>query len=71
MKELFNMDIENRCPRCERGRLKPWSELSGDEQEAAKRLPGSVGIPMTERQTTHRWCTECWYEDEGRDARHA
>ncbi|HZJ44850.1 MAG TPA: hypothetical protein VFD63_13830, partial [Pyrinomonadaceae bacterium] len=60
-------DIKTRCPRCERGRLKSWSELSDDEQIVANRLPGSVEVPANERKTTHRWCTECWFEEKGRN----
>ena len=33
-----------------------------EEREVARRLPGAADYPAAERETTHRWCTRCWYE---------
>jgi hypothetical protein len=58
------MNSENRCPRCE-ARLQSWTELSDEEHELIKRLPGSADYSSDERQARHRWCTRCWFEDSG------
>ncbi len=42
--------------------MRSWDELSADEQEVVKRLPGSADYPAPERQATHQWCTRCWHE---------
>ena len=42
--------------------MRTWDELSADEQEVVKRLPGSADYPAAEREYKHRWCTRCWYE---------
>ena len=42
--------------------MRTWHELSADEQEVVKRLPGSADYPSIEREHKHRWCTRCWYE---------
>jgi len=42
--------------------MRTWDELSADEQEVVKRLPGSADYPAVEREHKHRWCTRCWYE---------
>jgi hypothetical protein len=62
MKELFNIDRQE-CPRCGSDRLRSWSELTDEEQEVVKRLPASAEYPPYERQTTHRWCRRCWFEE--------
>lgn len=56
------MNNHNRCPRCSEGLLKDWQELSDQEQEVVKRLPGSADYSDQERLATHRWCTRCWFE---------
>lgn len=58
------MNSNNRCPRCD-GRLQTWAELSDEEREMIKRLPGSADYSPGERQARHRWCTRCWFEDSG------
>jgi hypothetical protein len=50
------------CPRCSKGRLRDWNSLGDEEREIVRRLPASADYAMTERQATHRWCTNCWYE---------
>jgi hypothetical protein len=55
------MNTEDKCPRCGEGRLREWQELSEDEREVVKRLPGSAEYSAAER-TAHRWCTRCWFE---------
>lgn len=57
------MERDNRCPRCGVGRLQSWNELSEEEHEMARRLPGSVDYSLDERKARHRWCTCCWYEE--------
>ncbi len=61
MKDILTMSYKNKCPRCGEERLKSWSELSDDEQEIVKRLPGAVEYTAAQR-ITHRWCTRCWFE---------
>jgi hypothetical protein len=54
---------EGRCPRCGEGPLKAWYELSEEEQEVVRRLPGSSDFSPAERAARHRFCTRCWYEE--------
>jgi hypothetical protein len=56
------MTFRQNCPRCEKPGLKAWSELTDEEREVVKRLPGSANYSLSERQATHRWCTRCWFE---------
>ena len=44
--------------------LKRWAELNGEEKEVVRRLP-SGSYSLSERQSRHRWCTRCWFEDGG------
>jgi hypothetical protein len=55
------MNAKENCPRCD-GRLRVWNELSSEEQEVVKRLPGSADYSFDERKGRHRWCTRCWFE---------
>jgi len=50
------------CPKCHEGTLRNWDELSDDEQEVVKHLPGSADYKQAERESMHRWCTRCWHE---------
>lgn len=59
------MEAGKQCPRCDAGRLRGWSELSDEEREVVKRLPGSTDYSIEDRAERHRWCTRCWYEDTG------
>ena len=59
------MNTQRNCPRCQEATMKTWDELSTDEQEVVKRLPGSADYPAAERQATHQWCTRCWHEATG------
>jgi hypothetical protein len=61
------MITKNECPRCRVGRLRAWKELSDEEQEIVRRLPASAHYSAEERIARHRWCTQCWYEDSGRE----
>lgn len=54
---------DDTCPRCGEGRLRKWYELSGEEREVVRRLPGSATYPFRERVTMHRWCNLCWHEE--------
>jgi ribosomal protein S27AE len=63
------MENSNQCPRCGAGRLRGWSELSGEEQELVKRLPASADHSLAERKAAHRWCPRCWHETGGGTAR--
>jgi hypothetical protein len=49
--------------------MKGWTELSDEEREVVKRLPSSADYSLEERQTSHRWCTRCWYENSSADIR--
>lgn len=40
-----------------------WDELGDEEREIVRRLPESAQYSMDERKATHRWCTNCWYEE--------
>jgi Zn ribbon nucleic-acid-binding protein len=51
------------CPRCRAGRLFGWEELDADQREVVKRLAGSVDYSLSERETAHRWCVNCWHEE--------
>jgi DNA-directed RNA polymerase subunit RPC12/RpoP len=62
--EKISLKNSSRCPRCGEGVLKSWPELTSDEQEVVKRLPGAVTHMPAERQATHEWCTRCWNEVE-------
>ena len=61
-RDAMNNKETAKCPRCGEGRLLLWRELSDDEREVARRLPGAADYPAAERETIHRWCTRCWYE---------
>jgi hypothetical protein len=53
---------DRRCPKCGEERLRTWDELSDEEREVVRRLPGSADYKISERQAMHQWCTRCWYE---------
>ena len=52
---------EKRCPRCENGRMKRWTELNAEEKILAERLPLSAEYTRRERET-HLFCPRCWFE---------
>lgn len=54
---------EDSCPRCGEGVMRKWYELSVEEHEVVRRLPGSADFPFRERVTMHRWCSTCWHEE--------
>lgn len=56
------METNIQCQRCG-GRLQSWSELSEEEREIVRRLPGAVDYNPEERKALHRWCVRCWYEE--------
>ena len=58
-----HMTGKDSCPRCDKPGLKSWAELSDEEREVVKRIPLSAKYDLNERQSRHRWCTRCWYED--------
>jgi ribosomal protein S27AE len=58
---------KKKCSRCGDGIIRTWDELTEDEQEVVKRLPGSYDYEAEERKTLHRWCTRCWYESIDRE----
>jgi len=60
---------DKRCTRCGEGTIKSWSELNDEEREVVKRLPSSADFEMSERQSTHRWCTRCWFESVAKETR--
>jgi ribosomal protein L32 len=65
---LMNDQDGERCPRCGEGRLRRFDQLSEEEREVARRLPASADYASGERQTMHRWCTKCWYEETRMDS---
>jgi alpha-ketoglutarate-dependent taurine dioxygenase len=64
------MEDSKQCPRCG-ARLRAWSELNEEEREVVRRLPGSADYSLEERQSSHQWCTRCWYEESAGVARNA
>lgn len=52
-----------KCKRCTEGHLKSWSDLNEEERIVVRRLPATTDYSANERETTHRWCTRCWYEE--------
>jgi hypothetical protein len=65
------MSNKSRCPKCGQENLRTWEQLSEDEREVVKRLPGSADYQFSERRTRHRWCTRCWHEEIGDHQRRA
>jgi hypothetical protein len=65
------MAAQDICPRCEKRGLKQWTELTDEEREVVKRLPLSARYQLAERETNHRWCTRCWWEETGSDLKNA
>ena len=63
------MNVNNKCPKCDKAGMKGWDELSDEEREVVKRLPASADYSLEERKASHRWCTRCWYEDLSADIR--
>ena len=59
------MSDENRtlCPRCGEGRLRGWNELSEEDRMIVRRMPESLDYSPGERESLHRWCANCWYEE--------
>jgi len=70
MQEEMNISDSSRCPKCHGLNVKSWADLKDDEQEIVKRLP-AAGYSLSERQARHRWCTRCWFESTGNEARQA
>jgi len=66
-KHLFTMMTQDKCPKCDKPRLKSWEELNDEEREVVKRLPESADYSLAERKTSHRWCTRCWNEEMSTD----
>jgi ribosomal protein S27AE len=54
--------MNQKCPKCYEGVLLRWHQLSDEERDVVKRLPGSADYESEERETLHRWCTRCWNE---------
>ncbi|HSS20943.1 MAG TPA: hypothetical protein VLL54_12785 [Pyrinomonadaceae bacterium] len=65
------MKTNRSCPRCGESALRTWDELSDEEREVVKRLPGSAGYAVEDRMATHQWCTRCWHEESGGSERDA
>jgi hypothetical protein len=57
------MGVSRQCPRCGAGRVRAWSELTDEDREVVRRLPASADYSLEVRQTSHQWCTRCWYEE--------
>ena len=58
----FDVNSDNRCPRCGEENLRTWDELDDEERELVLRLPGSAEYEPAERQARHQWCMRCWFE---------
>jgi hypothetical protein len=43
--------------------MRAWSELTDEEREVVRRLPASADYSLEARQSSHQWCTRCWYEE--------
>ena len=54
------------CPRCRTARLRAWGDLTDEEREVVRRLPGSADFSLAERAARRRWCPRCWHEETGR-----
>jgi Zn ribbon nucleic-acid-binding protein len=52
----------NQCPRCTHAPLRAWHELTVEEREVVRRLPGATDASEAERKALNRWCSVCWYE---------
>lgn len=59
----MSIQSQTQCPRCGVSRLLGWEELNEEQREVVRRLSASADYSSNERQTTHRWCTNCWYEE--------
>jgi len=57
------MNEKKACPRCEKRGLKSFEQLTDEERELIKRLPGATAFSEDDRRAAHRWCTRCWYEE--------
>lgn len=61
-----------RCPSCgSQIHLRSWRELTDEEQELVRKLPGTSFYPIAERVARHKWCTVCWHEDTNRAVENA
>lgn len=56
------MNFQRRCPRCGEAKLLSWGELTDEQREVVRRLPGSAEVKSSIRESTHRWCPRCWFE---------
>ena len=63
------MKSDKRCPKCHEEVMRNWQELSDEEQEVVKRLPGSADYTPAERESMHQWCTRCWHESRSGEAK--
>jgi ribosomal protein L37E len=57
------VNTDKRCTRCGHGEMKRWSQLTDEELEVVKRLPGAASYTVAEREALHQWCTRCWNEE--------
>ncbi|MEK6280549.1 MAG: hypothetical protein AABN95_09380 [Acidobacteriota bacterium] len=57
------MNTDKRCTRCGEEEMRRWSQLTDDEQEVVKHLPGAANYTEAERQAMHQWCRRCWNEE--------
>lgn len=60
---MMNNQFGTKCPRCGEGHLRGWDELSEEERMVTERMPEAVDFSPGERQSMHRWCTNCGYEE--------
>ncbi len=58
---MNGLENGNTCPRCGSLKLKPWADLTDEQKFIAERLPMSAEYPSHTRNT-HRFCTQCWFE---------
>jgi hypothetical protein len=55
---------EKICPKCHSPSMKNWKDLDPEQKMLAERLPASADYPKMQRKR-HRFCTRCWFEEEG------
>jgi hypothetical protein len=51
---------ESLCPRCNAMKVRPWIDLTDDQQYLISALPDFEDMSMSELRRS-RFCTKCWY----------
>jgi hypothetical protein len=45
--------------------MRRWRDLTEEQQEVVRKLPGTAYYSMAERVARHAWCVVCWHESTG------